>query len=56
MRIIPSENDGFVLVPLDLAFLDEMLFFSADPLQEDTVAATLAASVQPLNSMLKLHR
>ena len=34
MRIIPSENDGFVLVLLDFALLDEPLFFRPDTLQQ----------------------
>lgn len=34
MRIIPSENDGFVLVLFDFAFLDEPLFFRPDTLQQ----------------------
>ena len=34
MRIIPSENDGFVLVLLDFTFLDEPLFFRPDMFQQ----------------------
>ena len=34
MRIIPSENDRFVLVLLDFAFLDEPLFLRPDTLQQ----------------------
>ena len=34
MRIIPSENDGFVLVLFDFAFLDEPLFLCPDTLQQ----------------------
>ena len=34
MRIIPSENDGSVLVLFDFAFLDEPLFLRPDTLQQ----------------------
>ena len=34
MRIIPSENDGFVLVLFDFAFLDEPLLLRPDTLQQ----------------------
>ncbi len=34
MRIIPSENDRFVLVLLNFAFLDEPLLFCPDTLQQ----------------------
>ena len=34
MRIIPSENDGFVLVLFDFAFLDEPLLFRPDTPQQ----------------------
>ena len=34
MRIIPSENNGFVLVIFDFAFLDEPLFLCPDTLQQ----------------------
>ena len=35
MRIIPSENDGFVLVLFDFAFLDEPLFLCPDTRQQN---------------------
>ena len=34
MRIIPSENDGFMLVLFDFTFLDEQLFLRPDTLQQ----------------------
>ena len=34
MRIIPSENNGFVLVLFDFAFLDEPLFLRPDTFQQ----------------------
>ena len=34
MRIIPSENDRFVLVLFDFAFLDEPLLLRPDTLQQ----------------------
>ena len=34
MRIIPSENDRFVLVLFDFSFLDEPLLFRPDTLQQ----------------------
>ena len=34
MRIIPSENDGFVLVLFDFSFLDKPLFLCSDTLQQ----------------------
>ena len=34
MRIIPSENDGFVLVLFDFALFDEPLFLRPDTLQQ----------------------
>ena len=34
MTIIPSENDGFMLVFFDFAFLDKPLFFCPDTLQQ----------------------
>ena len=34
MRIIPSENDGFVLVLFDFALLDEQLFLRPNTLQQ----------------------
>ncbi len=34
MRIIPSENDRFVLVLFDFSFLDEPLLFYPDTLQQ----------------------
>ena len=36
MRIIPSENDGFVLVLLDFAFFDQLLLLRTDALQKYT--------------------
>ena len=35
MRIIPSENDKFVLVTLDFALFDKPLLLSPDTLQDD---------------------
>ena len=35
MRIIPSENDGFVLVSLDFARLNQLFLFSTNALQKD---------------------
>ena len=34
MRIIPSENDGFVLILFDFSFLDKPLFLRPDTLQQ----------------------
>ena len=35
MRIIPSENDGFVLITLDFACLNQLLLLRTNALQKD---------------------
>ena len=35
IRIIPSENDRFMLIPFDFSGFDELLFFCTDALQQN---------------------